>query len=91
MALRNCELLINMVNVTKLRCYAASQIPLYAGFKLWSSIISPLVLGRGRQSVPIEEAAAESTQATSKRQEKLKKRQERGDPRVQSRTVKKAA
>ncbi|KAK0467966.1 uncharacterized protein EV420DRAFT_1685022 [Desarmillaria tabescens] len=57
-------------------------IPLYAIFKLWTSAISPLLLGRaaaaGANDVPEEEPAI------SKRQEKLKKRSERGDPRVRT-------
>ncbi|SJL01607.1 uncharacterized protein ARMOST_04930 [Armillaria ostoyae] len=57
-------------------------IPLYAIFKLWTSAISPLLLGRaaaaGTDDVP------EKQPATSKRQEKLKKRSERGDPRTDS-------
>ncbi|KAK0498411.1 hypothetical protein EDD18DRAFT_1157597 [Armillaria luteobubalina] len=57
-------------------------IPLYAIFKLWTSALSPLLLGRaaaaGANDVPEKEPA------TSKRQEKLKKRSERGDPRVRA-------
>ncbi|EAU84553.1 hypothetical protein CC1G_00072 [Coprinopsis cinerea okayama7 len=62
-------------------------IPLYAVYKLWTSVISPMVLGRGSSSTPQpEDAPAQS--ATSKRQEKLRKRQERGDPRVKMQTRK---
>jgi len=59
------------------------SIPLYAGYKLWSSFISPMLLGRssGAGAVQPEGAAAESS---SKRQEKLRKRQEKGDPRVRA-------
>ncbi|TFK27050.1 DUF788-domain-containing protein [Coprinopsis marcescibilis] len=56
-------------------------IPLYAVFKLWTSVISPYVLGNGSRG-PKEEEDTPSSDATSKRQEKLRKRQERGDPRV---------
>ncbi|KAF9534377.1 hypothetical protein CPB83DRAFT_781907 [Crepidotus variabilis] len=62
-------------------------IPLYAIFKLWTSVISPMFLGRG-SSAPSEEGS-EKTTATSKRQEKLKKRQEKGDPRVKMQSVRK--
>ncbi|KAJ8518368.1 hypothetical protein ONZ45_g4557 [Pleurotus djamor] len=61
-------------------------IPIYAVYKLWTSMISPMLLGRGSGAPDDQSSTAEST---SKRQEKLRKRQERGDPRVQSRTVKK--
>ncbi|KAJ3560040.1 hypothetical protein NP233_g11093 [Leucocoprinus birnbaumii] len=55
-------------------------IPLFAIFKLWSSVISPYLLGRS--SAP-EDSQVE-TQQTSKRQEKLRKRSEKGDPRVRA-------
>ncbi|KAF4574740.1 hypothetical protein EYR40_005523 [Pleurotus pulmonarius] len=61
-------------------------IPLYAVYKLWSSLISPMLLGRGAAPASTEDAPTESV---SKRQDKLRKRQERGDPRVQSRSVRK--
>lgn len=54
------------------------QIPLFAIFKLWSSVISPYL--PGRSSTP--EDAQTDHQPTSKRQEKLRKRSEKGDPRV---------
>lgn len=66
----------------------SSKIPLYAMFKLWSSVISPYVLGgsspfsKGSSSSPPEDTSADTKQPTSKRQEKLKKRSERGDPRI---------
>ncbi|KAH6915396.1 hypothetical protein BKA70DRAFT_1258842 [Coprinopsis sp. MPI-PUGE-AT-0042] len=64
-------------------------IPLYAVFKLWSSVISPMVLGRGSSSdASTTDEAADKAGATSKRQEKLRKRQERGDPRVKTQTRK---
>ncbi|KAF7301474.1 hypothetical protein MIND_00712800 [Mycena indigotica] len=59
-------------------------IPLYAIFKLWTSFISPMVFGRS--SAPPEESTPQ--ESTSKRQEKLRKRNERGDPRVRAQTVK---
>ncbi|KAJ3880178.1 hypothetical protein F5051DRAFT_400600 [Lentinula edodes] len=61
-------------------------IPLYAIYKLWVSVISPFVLGRSSPFSPTDsksEATAEET-GTSKRQEKLRKRSERGDPRVRT-------
>ncbi|KAH8106260.1 DUF788-domain-containing protein [Cristinia sonorae] len=61
-------------------------IPAYAMWKLWGSVISPLVLGRGSGSGAEEEGPAAGP--ASKRQEKLRKRSEKGDPRVQSRAVK---
>ena len=65
------------------------QIPLYAVFKLWSSVISPM-LGFGRGAgAPAEsdaDAGANGKETVSKRQEKLRKRQERGDPRVRVQT-----
>ncbi|PPQ77720.1 hypothetical protein CVT25_011155 [Psilocybe cyanescens] len=55
-------------------------IPLYAVFKLWTSVISPLVLGRG--SAGPADSTSDKEPVGSKRQEKLRKRQEKGDPRV---------
>ncbi|KAI0316985.1 DUF788-domain-containing protein [Amylostereum chailletii] len=60
--------------------YAA--IPVFLLYKLWYSFISPMVLGRSSGSAE-EEAPPESL---SKRQEKLKKRSDRGDPRVKAQT-----
>ncbi|KAI0347493.1 DUF788-domain-containing protein [Trametopsis cervina] len=59
-------------------------IPGYAGYKLWGSVIAPFVLGRTPATA--EPELPDANQPTSKRQEKLKKRQERGDPRVQLRS-----
>ncbi|KAG6837526.1 hypothetical protein H0H93_007707 [Arthromyces matolae] len=57
-------------------------IPAYAVYKLWASVISPLVLGSsGSQAAGTATADTDVTN-TSKRQEKLRKRNERGDPRV---------
>ncbi|RPD52848.1 putative opsin, partial [Lentinus tigrinus ALCF2SS1-7] len=63
-------------------------IPLYAVFKLWSSILSPMLgFGRGGSGAQAEaDAGAEPKETVSKRQEKLRKRQERGDPRVRVQT-----
>lgn len=57
-------------------------IPVYAVFKLWTSMLYPLFF---QKSAPSETDA--HTQPTSKRQEKLKKRSERGDPRVRAQQV----
>ncbi|KAF7355110.1 hypothetical protein MSAN_01426600 [Mycena sanguinolenta] len=54
-------------------------IPIYAVYKLWTSVVSPM-LGFGKSSPPPQEN--NDKEATSKRQEKLRKRSERGDPRV---------
>lgn len=59
------------------------QIPGYAVYKLWGSVISPLLLGRS--SSPAAQDDAGKKESLSKRQEKLRKRSERGDPRVQVR------
>ncbi|KAJ6599305.1 hypothetical protein DFH09DRAFT_1243704 [Mycena vulgaris] len=56
-------------------------IPIYAVYKLWTSVISPMVLGRSSPAVPEDATDKEST---SKRQEKMRKRSERGDPRVRA-------
>ncbi|KAM5535703.1 hypothetical protein V8D89_010690 [Ganoderma adspersum] len=62
-------------------------IPLYAVFKLWSGVISPYFLGRsGGPSAPAEGEADAGKETLSKRQEKLRKRSERGDPRVRAQT-----
>ncbi|KAG6918901.1 hypothetical protein DXG01_010556 [Tephrocybe rancida] len=58
-------------------------IPVYAVFKLWVSVISPMFLGRSSSQAP-EETATSEKEATSKRQEKLRKRNERGDPRIKT-------
>ncbi|KAG0702363.1 hypothetical protein DFH29DRAFT_922043 [Suillus ampliporus] len=55
-------------------------IPLYAGYKLWSNFIGPML---GRSSASAAEGGGEK-ETLSKRQEKLRKRSERGDPRVRS-------
>ncbi|KAJ7904281.1 hypothetical protein B0H14DRAFT_2662150 [Mycena olivaceomarginata] len=57
-------------------------IPIYAVYKLWTSVVSPM-LGLGKSSPAPEESAAD-TDSTSKRQEKMRKRSERGDPRVKA-------
>ncbi|KAJ3006886.1 hypothetical protein NUW54_g3764 [Trametes sanguinea] len=61
-------------------------IPLYATFKLWTGVISPMFFGRSAASPSAADAEAEAKEPTSKRQEKLRKRSERGDPRVRMQT-----
>jgi len=68
--------------------WLAAVIPLYALYKIWTSFLGPY-LGFGRSSSPADAAEETAPQQTSKRQEKLKKRSERGDPRVQTKTIKK--
>ncbi|KIY71798.1 DUF788-domain-containing protein [Cylindrobasidium torrendii FP15055 ss-10] len=58
-------------------------IPMYAVYKLWSSVISPFFLGRSPAGPPAG-AFSEQEAPSSKRQEKLKKRSERGDQRVRA-------
>ncbi|KIJ56527.1 hypothetical protein M422DRAFT_22690 [Sphaerobolus stellatus SS14] len=62
-------------------------IPLYAGYKAWTSFISPILLGRtsGRNTEP----DTSEVETTSKRQDKLRKRQEKGDPRVRAAPIRK--
>jgi hypothetical protein len=66
--------------------YILYQIPLYAIYKLWSAVISPMFLGRPPATV---DDGAANKETTSKRQEKLRKRSERGDPRVRTQLGKK--
>ncbi|GLB33564.1 putative protein of unknown function (DUF788) [Lyophyllum shimeji] len=61
-------------------------IPLYAVFKLWVSVISPMFLGRSTKQAPDD---INKPETTSKRQEKLRKRNERGDPRVRAQPARK--
>ncbi|KIM67873.1 hypothetical protein SCLCIDRAFT_1210003 [Scleroderma citrinum Foug A] len=56
-------------------------IPLYAIFKLWSNFIGPMIWRPSASSSKEDEKGPE---ALSKRQEKLRKRNERGDPRVRA-------
>jgi len=72
---------------TSFKLISIVKIPLFAVFKLWTSVISPLVLGRG-SSASVDDTQ-EKGPATSKRQEKLRKRQEKGDPRVRAQSGKK--
>lgn len=65
-----------------------SKIPLYAICKLSTSVISPLFLSRGGSSSPAEDGM-EKPVTTSRKQEKLRRRQEKGDPRVKLQTVRK--
>lgn len=67
------------------RQISCSQIPLYAVFKLWTSVLSPFVFGRTSQA----SAEGDEKETTSKRQEKLRKRSERGDPRVKAQSSRK--
>ncbi|EJD53856.1 DUF788-domain-containing protein [Auricularia subglabra TFB-10046 SS5] len=63
--------------------YLYLAIPVYAIYKLWSFAAPMLGIGGGGgPALPAQEEAAAANQPTSKRQEKLKKRAERGDPRV---------
>ncbi|KAF8505549.1 hypothetical protein F5888DRAFT_1649976 [Russula emetica] len=55
-------------------------IPTFVIYKLWNVLISPMLLGRS-SAVGEEEPREEGL---SKRQEKLKKRSDRGDPRVKA-------
>jgi hypothetical protein len=55
------------------------QIPFYALFKLWTSVISPVFFGR---SPAPSEDGDNNKETVSKRQEKLRKRGERGDARI---------
>jgi len=59
-------------------------IPGFASYKLWTSALGPLLFSRGAK-----EDASKTEQAgpTSKRQQKLQARADRGDPRVRSRGV----
>ena len=66
--------------------YILYQIPLYAIYKLWSAVISPMFLGKPPATV---DDGAANKETTSKRQEKLRKRSERGDPRVRTQLGKK--
>ncbi|CAL1701683.1 unnamed protein product [Somion occarium] len=59
-----------------------SIIPAYAMYKLWNSALSPLLLGRSASADTTEEG--DGKQPLSKRQEKLRKRGERGDPRIRA-------
>ena len=70
----------------RLRSVSRAQIPLYAVFKLWTSVVSPMLgFGRGGASAPAESDEGSAAKETvSKRQEKLRKRSERGDPRVRA-------
>ncbi|KAF5370146.1 hypothetical protein D9758_001281 [Tetrapyrgos nigripes] len=60
-------------------------IPIYAVFKLWMSVISPMFFGGSSSPAAASEGAEK--ESTSKRQEKLRKRSEKGDPRVKAQQV----
>jgi hypothetical protein len=55
------------------------QIPLYAIFKIWSNFVGPML---GQSSDNSSSAGTGEKETLSKRQEKLRKRSERGDPRA---------
>jgi hypothetical protein len=57
------------------------QIPLYGVFKLWTSVIAPMF-------VPTAAEDSGKEAEVSKRQEKMRKRSERGDPKVKAQTRK---
>ncbi|KIJ70494.1 hypothetical protein HYDPIDRAFT_122383 [Hydnomerulius pinastri MD-312] len=61
--------------------YLYLVIPLYAAFKIWSNFIGPMM---GRSSASSSNEDGNEKETLSKRQEKLRKRSERGDPRVRS-------
>ncbi|TRM68329.1 hypothetical protein BD626DRAFT_481410 [Schizophyllum amplum] len=65
--------------------YLYLVIPLYAIWKVWSSVLYPYFIG-SRNSSPAD--ATDDAPAASKRQEKLRKRSEKGDPRVKAQAVK---
>ena len=56
------------------------QIPTFVIYKLWN-LVSPMLLGR---SSAVGEEVPRQEEGLSKRQEKLKKRNDRGDPRVKA-------
>ncbi|KAF8165002.1 DUF788-domain-containing protein [Crassisporium funariophilum] len=56
-------------------------IPVYAVLKLYTSVISPMVFGSRGPASPAENTP-EKEPPGSKRQEKQRKRQEKGDPRA---------
>ncbi|KAL4075763.1 hypothetical protein J3A83DRAFT_4089107, partial [Scleroderma citrinum] len=58
--------------------YLYLVIPLYAVFKIWSSFVGPML---GRPSASPSKEDEKGPETLSKRQEKLRKRGERGDPR----------
>ncbi|KAI0939567.1 hypothetical protein AcW1_004559 [Taiwanofungus camphoratus] len=64
-------------------------IPVYALFKLWISMIAPMLPMIYRRFAPAStvENKADVQEPLSKRQEKLRKRGERGDPRVRTQST----
>ncbi|KZW03947.1 DUF788-domain-containing protein [Exidia glandulosa HHB12029] len=62
--------------------YLYLVIPVYAVYKLWGFAGPMLGFGGGSRGPALPEEEAAPAQATSKRQDKLKKRADRGDPRV---------
>lgn len=81
-----------------------AQIPLYGIFLLYTKLIVPFIFGgrdpiagvvasltggrQGGQQTQQQPANPQEAEQISKRQKKLQARAERGDPRVQSRQVK---
>ncbi|KAF8520129.1 hypothetical protein JB92DRAFT_2896295 [Gautieria morchelliformis] len=59
-------------------------IPLYAGYRAWTSFISPMLLGRSSALGAGDAKEGQAHEPASKRQDKLRKRQEKGDIRVRS-------
>lgn len=57
------------------------KIPSYAVFKIWSNFIGPMI---GRSSDDSTKVSTSENSTLSKRQEKLRKRSEKGDPRVRT-------
>lgn len=53
---------------------------MFVVYKLWSVLVSPMLFGRSSSVGDGEEEPKQ--EGLSKRQEKLKKRNDRGDPRV---------
>jgi hypothetical protein len=72
----------SVIIILHLRDNSLYQIPLYAGVKIWNNFISPMVLGRSSSATLADDPNEKET--LSKRQEKLRKRNERGDPRVKA-------
>lgn len=69
-----------ITSIHRIRLMCCTKIPAYAIYKLWSSFLGPMIFGRSSAAAPTEEGEGKET--LSKRQEKLKKRSERGDARV---------
>lgn len=84
-----------------------SQIPIYGLYLLYTKIVVPFVLGGrdplaglvgafsgkrgGSSSTSAQPQTQEAAEQMSKRQKKLQARADRGDPRIQTRQVKRGA